>query len=698
MEAAECGAASLAMILAYHGRWVPLEEIRTLCGVSRNGSNAFNLIKAGQSFGLLGRGLRREPEKLASLDLPAIIHWNFSHFVVLEKIVGERVWINDPASGRREVSFTELSLAFTGVVLTFKPGPTFKRGGAPPPLLDFLYGQVKGAASGVVMVALASLFLVLPALAVPVFAKVFIDEILMNRVDGWLPSLMIGMVLTAALQAGLIGLQQFHLIRLQATLSTAMSTRFLWRTLALPVSFFSQRHTGEIANRVAVNDRVAQILSAEIATNAANLVSALAYVVIMLTFDWVQTLIGLSLVGLNVWVMAALAERRASLSTLAASQRGKLDAATIGTITMIETIKASGLESDAFGRWAGHHAKLLQAEQRIGLYSGLTSVIPTLVSALSAIAILGLGGLRVMHGEMSVGTLVAFLAMMAAAQAPIAQLLQLVGRIQMIVGDVLRIRDVLEAPPQQARPLLGIRPRLRGMMEMRGVTFGYCPLDAPLIQDFSLSIEPGRRVALVGGSGSGKSTIGRLAAGLLDPWSGTITIDGIPIREMSPEVMGDALAFVDQEIFLFEGTISENVTLWNPSIPAEVVTQALKDACIHDEIANRFGGAEGRLLEDSANLSGGQRQRMEIARALVGDPAVLILDEATAALDPLTELAVDDAIRRRGCACIVIAHRLSTIRDADEIIVLDKGLVVERGTHHELIALDGVYSRLMAEA
>lgn len=697
MEAAECGAACLAMILAYHGRWVPLEELRVLCGVSRNGSNALDLIRAGKSLGLEGRGLRREPERLADLALPAIIHWNFYHFVVLEGMADGLARINDPAGGRREVSLAELSQAFTGVVLEFKRGPAFVPCGRKPSLLGFFARQLQWTWAGVAMVALSSLVLVLPSLAIPVFAKVFIDEILLDRLGGWMPPLLLGMALTALLQAFVTRLQQMHLIRLQATLSTAMSSRFLWRALAQPVSFFSQRHAGEIANRVAANDGVAQLLSSELVTNAGSLASALAYVAIMLTFDWVQTLIGLTLVGLNVWITGALAERRDSLSRVAAVERGKLDAATTGTITMVETIKAGGLEGEAFTRWAGHHAKLIGAEQRLALYEGVAGVLPPLMSSLSATAILGLGGLAVMHGHMSIGMLVAFLSMMAAAQAPIAQLLNLAGRVQMIVGDVVRIRDVLDAPPRTVPAEPQSRPDIRGQVELSGVTFGYGPLAEPLLRDFSLVVEPGQRVALVGGSGSGKSTIGRLAAGLIDPWQGSVTIDGHPVNQLPASVRGSALAFVDQEVFLFEGSIRDNVTLWNPVTPATAVTRALKDAAIHDEIANRFGGAEGHLLEGGVNLSGGQRQRIEIARALVSDPAVLILDEATAALDPVTEVMVDDAIRRRGCTTLVIAHRLSTIRDADAIIVLDRGVAIERGTHGELLALGGAYGRLMAE-
>ncbi len=702
MEAVECGAASLAVILAYHGIWVPLEQLRVDCGVSRDGSKASNLLKAARRYGLAAKGFRKEPSTLRGLPMPCIVHWNFNHFVVLERLDAERAYLNDPAVGRRHVSLAEFDDSFTGVVLAFEPGEDFKRLGRKPAAFGIVARELGRSRPAVALLLILSLALVVPGVVIPAFARIFVDDILIDGARAWLVPLLIGMAATALARA-LIGLlQQSLLLRLETKLAVTMISRFLWHVLSLPMEFFTQRHAGDIASRVAANEQVARLLSSGLATNALNLVSLAFFAAAMALYDLGLAALGVGMSLANILALKLVSARRANLNRSLAVERGKLNGSTVGIIRTIETLKATGLEDDAFARWAGFQAKVLNAEQRLGLYSAFLEIFPTLFSALTTAAILGMGGLHVIEGALTIGGLVAFQSLMASFSLPIAGLVQLAGNFQTIKGDLARLEDVfnypIEAQAEREAPSQAVPPKLFGRVEVKDLRFGYSPLDPPLIDGLSLALEPGMRVALVGATGSGKSTVGRLIAGLCKPWSGEVRFDGRPLAEIPPAVFANSVAYVDQDVFLFEGTARDNVTLWDPSVPEAEITQALKDAEIYDEIASRMGNYDCYVGEAGSNFSGGQRQRIEIARALASNPSLLVLDEATAALDPATEKAIDDNLRRRGVTCIIIAHRLSTIRDCDEIILLDGGKVSERGTHDELIARGGAYGRLVSQA
>jgi ABC-type bacteriocin/lantibiotic exporter with double-glycine peptidase domain len=402
---------------------------------------------------------------------------------------------------------------------------------------------------------------------------------------------------------------------------------------------------------------------------------------------------------LNILALRWATGRRATAAQRLMKDRGQLMGATVGIVRSIETIKASGLEQDAFGRWAGFHAKAMATGRDLDRISAAIGVVPPLLAGLGNAALLGIGSLQVMAGKISVGDLVAFQVLNASFSEPIGQMLAMGTALQEIKSSLASVRDVLAYAPDPrfagpaSRP--GLPARLRGAVELRGVTFGYNQQEPPLIVDFDLSVKPGRRVALVGASGSGKSTLGRLISGLYTPWSGEILIDGVPLGEIPQGVLANSLAYVDQDAFLFQGSVRQNVTLWNHAIGDAGLSGALKDAAIFDEVALRPGGQDTAIAEAGINFSGGQRQRLEIARALVGDPAVLILDEATAALDPVVEQQIDDNIRRRGCTCLIIAHRLSTIRDCDEIVMLHEGRVIGRGSHAGLIETCPEYRRML---
>lgn len=706
MEAVECGAAALGILLAYHGRWVPLEELRIACGVSRDGSNAGNVLKAARTYGLEAHGYRKEVEDLRRMATPVIIFWNFNHFLVVEGFHAGGVHVNDPASGPRSVGDEEFNESFTGIVLTLEPGPDFQRGGRKPGLVRALAARLVGTRSALVFVVLATLGLVVPGLVVPAAASIFVDDVLLAGRHDWVRPLLLTLALTALVRAALTWLQQYYLMRLETRLTLASSSRFLWHVLRLPVEFYNQRYVGDINARVSSNDRVAQLLAGQLATTLANLLAVLFYALVLFWYDAVLTLIGIVVAALNIAVLRWVSRWRVDWNRNLLQSYGKMMATSMGGLEIIETLKATGSEGDFFARWAGYQVKVVNAQQQIGAATTYLNAAPVLLGVFANVAILGIGGLRVMTGDLTLGMLVAFQSLMQTFMAPINQLVGFGASLQEIEGDLNRLDDVLHYPLSSSRDAetsersAGTQPleapsRLAGHLELKDVTFGYSRLAEPLIRGLTIRLRPGCRAALVGGSGSGKSTVARLIAGIYHPWSGAIRFDGQPRDAIPRARIINSLSMVDQDILLFEGTIRENLTLWDTTIPEERIVQAAKDACIHDDVVARAGGYDGRVEEGGRNFSGGQRQRLEIARALVNDPAILILDEATSSLDPETERHIDDNLRRRGCTCVIVAHRLSTIRDSDEIIVLSAGQVVQRGTHEDMIRQDGPYAKLL---
>ncbi|WP_296904982.1 NHLP family bacteriocin export ABC transporter peptidase/permease/ATPase subunit [Polaromonas sp.] len=701
MEAVECGAAALGIVLAFYGKRAPLEELRIACGVSRDGSKASSVVKAARTYGLTAKGARFEIDALDKQTLPAILFWNFNHFLVLEGFGKDCVYLNDPASGPRKVTWEEFEKSYTGVTLLFEPGPNFVAGGKETHLLTVLAGRLAHVKGGLWFVILASLALVIPGLMIPVFSQVFVDDFLIGRLDGWVKPLLLGMAATAVVRGMLTWMQQKYLLRLEMHLSLTGSSAFFWHVLRLPVAFFTQRYAGDISQRVQSNDRVAQLLSGELATNAVNMVTLVFYLALMLVYSWQLTLAGVVLTAFNLIALKGVTRLRTDGSMLLLQDRGKLMAATMGGIQTIETIKATGAESDFFSRWAGYKAKVNNTEQRLELYTRLLSALPILLNALITVTILGLGGAQVISGVMTVGMLVAFQSLMSSFTAPVGNLMGLAGKFQEAKGDMARLDDVMRYPldrcfaPADAAATPLSAGKLQGHLELRNISFGYSPLDPPLIEGFNLTLAPGRRVALVGGSGSGKSTVARLVMGLNQPWSGEVLFDGMARTGIDRTMLAGSLAGVDQDPYLFGGTVRDNLTLWDSTLPQADMLQAAHDAAIHEAIAGRPGGYDSQIGDAGAGFSGGQVQRLDIARALAVNPRILVLDEATSALDPVTEMQIDNNIRARGCACLIVAHRLSTVRDADEIIVMAKGRIVERGTHDQLVTLNGAYSELI---
>ncbi|MEM9043275.1 MAG: NHLP family bacteriocin export ABC transporter peptidase/permease/ATPase subunit [Pseudomonadota bacterium] len=697
LEAAECGAASLAMVLGYYRRHVPLDQLRALCGVSRDGAKASSILKAARTFGLTAKGLKAEPEHLIEIKGPMIAFVNFNHFLVVEKATRRNVWLNDPAEGRRRVSMEEFSDTFTGVVLTFAKGDAFERGDQRPSTFRALIRRLNGFQLPLLFVLLINIALVLPGIIVPVFSQVFVDYILVRGLDDWLVPVLIGMAITAFVRFILLEIEAHTLLRLTEALTLKTGAELFWRLLRLPVSFYAQRFSGEVAERLRLNEGLCDLLSGQLIGAILALITSLFFAAAMAFYNVNLAITVVALSVLNVIVLRVSTRVLSEKFRSVAIAQGKLHGARISAIKDIETFKASGAEDIVFSRWMGLQANVTNGQQMAARVSAWTGAVPGLVSALISGTVLVYGGWLVMQGEMTLGMLVAFQSLSASFVGPIVQLAGFGAQLQELRSYTQRLEDVLEQPvdPRFERDPPALERLPGGRITLDDVSFGYAPLDPPLIADLSLEIEPGKRVALVGASGSGKSTIGRLIAGLETPQGGDVLIDGVSPADWPRPALASRFAYVHQDVMMFEGSVRSNLNMWDETLPEQSIIAAAHDAEVHSVISSRPEGYDAVLREGGGNFSGGERQRLELARALAQDPSIIVLDEATSALDPISEQRVMDAIRRRGVTCVIIAHRLSVIRDCDEIIVLDRGAPIERGRHEDLAGADGAYARLI---
>ena len=703
MEAVECGAASLAMILAYYGRWVSLEELRIKCGVSRDGSKASNILKAARTFGFTAKGYSKEPSALRNLSLPMIVFWNFNHFLVVEGFADGKVYLNDPASGRRVVSNDEFDQSFVGVVLTFEKNDDFKPGGKREGVISVLRRNFVGLNDAITYLVLIGVALVFPGLLVPVFTSTFIDHILIDHMSGWLQPLIIGMVITALLRTGLTWLEKYYLLRVRVQLGLKLTSKFFWHALRLPIGFYTQRSPGEISSRIAINDHVAEILTDDIIKACLSVFQILMFGILMLFYSPLLTFLSILVISINLFLTHLVSQKTQEASMKLAIDRGKVYGATISGLHAMETLKTSGGESGFFSKWAGYQAKFVNSEQRAASVGLVLGTIPELLSTFNNLLILAVGGLLVIDGHMSVGMLVAYQSLSMSFSEPIKGLIELSKKILEAKGSMNRLEDVmnykvdpwLDRTQESDNRTLS---RLDGSVQLIDITFGYSPAEKSLVTNFNLTIAPGEHIAIVGPSGCGKSTISRLVMGLFEPWSGQILFDGKPREFYNRYEFYNSVTLIDQDAFLFEGTIKDNISMWDTTISEKEIMLAAKDACIHEDIVSRPGGYYSLVDEGGSNFSGGQRQRIEIARALVKNPRILLMDEGTSALDPTTEAIFINNLKRRGCTCITVAHRLSSIREADNIVVLNAGIIIEQGTHEVLMQIEnGFYQSLVKQ-
>lgn len=700
LEALECGAACLTMILAYYSKWIPLEQIRSDCGVSRDGSNAKNVLKAARHHGLNAKGYRFEPESLRkNAKFPCIIHWNFNHFVVLDGFRGGKAYLNDPAKGAYSVSMSVFDESFTGICLQFEPSEEFVPSGKPKSVFSFASKRLAGTGTAIAFTTLTGIIAALIGVLNPAFSRIFLDRLLSQQNPEWLTWFLIILGAFNIIQIIMSGLQAVYSLRINGKMAAVGSASYMWKVLNLPMSFFSQRMAGDIQGRQGSNASIANTLINTAAPLLLNTVMMVFYLVVMLRYSIILTIVGLFSLAVNAAVSQIISKKRINITRVSMRDAAKLSSATVAGIEMIETIKSSGAEEGYFAKWSGYQASVNAQNVKAMKTNQYLGIIPQFVSALANDAVLILGIWLTMRGEFSVGMIMAFQGFLGSFMAPAQTLISAGQTLQEMKTQMERIDDVMEYPEDKAFSESASDDeevgKLSGNVEIKNVFFGYSPLAEPIIKDFSLSLSPGKSVAIVGGSGCGKSTMSKLISGLYQPWSGEILFDGKPMKEIDSSVFHGSLAVVDQDIILFEDTIANNIKMWDNSIEDFEMILAARDAQIHNDIMQRAHGYNHRLIEGGKDFSGGQQQRLEIARVLAQDPTIIILDEATSALDAKTEYNVVKAIRDRGISCIVIAHRLSTIRSCDEIIVLNNGEIADRGTHSELMKNSALYNELV---
>ncbi len=703
MEATECGAASLAMILAYYGRWLPLEFLRQECGVTRDGSNADNLLKAARRQGCVAKAFAGRSEVLRKKEFPLILFWEFNHFLVLEGFQGDTVFLNDPAMGRRTVPWDEFITSYTGVYMKITPDENFKPEGEPYSIVKTVAAKLREDKWALIFLMVLGLCMIIPGLAVPVMSQIFIDDVFSLKHADWIVKLLIAMFGTMVMLGIMTAMRAAVLTYWQKKLTIADSSGFFWHVLRMPVTFFQQRYAADIASRIQFNESTAEVLSNQAATALLDLLVALFYLLLLFQYSVPLTLIGISISVVDIFVFLYMRRRQTDLIMRIQQDASKAYGVLMSGLMMVESIKANGSEGDLFAKWAGYAAKASVATQEMKLWTMKVKLLPLLLGGLNSALIMTVGGFSIMEGIMTAGIYTAFNNLIAKFHEPVQKLLSLGNVLQNTEMQMRRLDDVRRYKtdslnyPYENQTVSFTGNRLSGELTLKDVSFGYSPLDPPLIEHFDLHLEPGRWAAVVGSSGSGKSTLAKLVAGLYEEWSGEILFDGVKRREIPRPVIVNSLATVDQDVFQISGTVRQNISMFDKSVPSTDIVQAAQDACIHDDIIQLQGGYDAEVSEGGLNFSGGQRQRLEIARVLAFNPSLLILDEATSAIDPMTEQKCLENIRRRGCTCLIVAHRLSTIREADEIIVLERGKVAERGAHRELISHDGPYRRLIEE-
>lgn len=706
MEMVECGAVALGIILAYYRRFITLEQLRIDCGVSRDGCKALNIIRAARKHGLKADGYRTDIDGFDDLNLPFIAFWHFNHFIVVEGVKGDFIYINDPAVGHRVIRKEDFKKEYSGIALNFKPTKSFKKEGKPPEIFSQLLKRLSGQAIPLCFLFFIGLTITLLNLATPIFAKIFIDDYIVSQNESIIKTIIIGVVITSILSFILIFTQNHYLMKFQNKLTILFSERFLWHTMRLPLRFFSQRYAGDITYRMESIRGTSGFISNIFIVGILDSILIFVYLALMFYFDITISVIILVIAVLNMLIFKRISKIKKEKSLLLSVDTGNYYSQCYSNFRIIESVKASGAEQEAFGKIVGSQVKVSNAIHTLTQKTIFINMFPNALDFFASIVVLIIGALKVMNGEMSIGTLVALQNISINFMNPLNNLINIAGQIQTMTGNIAKLDDVLQHPvePQvnlehfshTENLLQESKPKLSGHIEIENLTFGFNVLEKPIISDLSLVIHPGEHVAIVGSSGSGKSTLAKLIANLYQPWSGKILMDGRDINQINKMIMANSIAMVEQDNILFNCSLKDNITMWDSTALFKNIISAAKDACIHEEISLKPQGYDTIIGDNGENFSGGERQRIDIARALNLNPNILILDEATSELDPIIENEIYDNIRRKGCTTIIVAHRLNTVSNADKIIVLEKGIIVQSGSHQELMAIEGQYKNLMS--
>ncbi|HEX6552606.1 MAG TPA: peptidase domain-containing ABC transporter [Ktedonobacteraceae bacterium] len=697
MNAVECGFACLAMVLTYYGRKTSISELSTRYGVGRDGLSALGIVRAARNYGMRVRAISLQQNDFRFVKLPAIVHWEFNHFVVVERWSRKRVDVVDPARGRCSLTHEEFDAGFTGVVITVEPGVAFDRHAAPSrrAFRTYVLQYIQRAPATFLQLLGASLLILVIGLTLPLLTKVVVDEILPFRMDNVMTVLGIGILVLFLSQTVATLLRGWLLVYLQARIDIHMMLGFVEHLLALPYSFFQQRSTGDLLARLSSNTLLREILSNQILSTLLDSSLVVFYVVILL---WQSLPFGLLTLVIGLLQVLLLVGSNRPIRNLASRElaaQGKSQGYLAEALAGIATLKGSGAEQRAFERWSNLFFDQLNISLRYSYLSSTMTTILTALRSLAPLALLWVGATQVLNGSMTLGTMVALNALAAAFFAPLASLVSSGQQFQLMGAHLERIADVTEAEAEQKGQAVQLPPLLSGHIRLEHVSFRYAAEAPEVLHNIDLMVEAGQKVAIVGPSGSGKSTLGKLLLGLYAPTEGSILYDSIPLQRLNYQEVRQQFGVVLQESTLFSGSILSNITLSNPMIDKEQVVKAAEIAAIDEDIMSMPMGYETYVSEGGSALSGGQRQRLAIARAIAHKPALLLLDEATSHLDVTTEQVVAQRLQTLACTQIIIAHRLSTIRNADVILVLDQGTIVEKGSHRDLLQRDGYYARLM---